>query len=59
MDPTHMAYCDSRRAAEVTLQPIRRYGIDRAIIFPDTFVVPWALGQQPEIRGSDGQSCLG
>lgn len=36
---------DSEAACEITLQPIRRFGMDGAILFSDILMVPWAIGQ--------------
>ena len=35
-------------ATEITLQPIRRYGMDGAILFSDILILPWAMGQSLE-----------
>jgi uroporphyrinogen decarboxylase len=42
------------RAVEATLQPIRRFGMDAAILFCDILVVPHALGWQVEFREGEG-----
>jgi uroporphyrinogen decarboxylase len=44
--PDFIALCTTPSlAAEVTLQPIRRFGFDAAILFSDILILPWALGR--------------
>lgn len=41
-------------AEEVTLQPLRRYGMDAAILFADILLIPHALGQPLAYREGEG-----
>ncbi|MCS6932422.1 MAG: uroporphyrinogen decarboxylase [Acetobacteraceae bacterium] len=55
--PDFVALCtDPARAAEVTLQPLRRYGMDAAILFSDILMVPWALKR--DLRFAEGEGPL-
>jgi uroporphyrinogen decarboxylase len=50
-----LALCyDPASAAEVTLQPIRRFGFDGAILFSDILVIPHALGQALSFGAGEG-----
>jgi uroporphyrinogen decarboxylase len=41
-------------AEEVTLQPLRRFGFDAAILFSDILLLPWALGQDLHYAEGEG-----
>ena len=41
-------------ATELTLQPIRRFGMDGAILFSDILILPWAMGQPLDFVAGTG-----
>lgn len=45
---------DSAAAAEITLQPLRRFGFDGAILFSDILIVPYAMGQDLQFLAGEG-----
>src|ERR1700675_4480653 len=52
--PDFVAFClNPALAAEATLQPVRRFGMDAAILFADILLVPQAVGQKLSY-GDDG-----
>ncbi len=48
---------DSDRATEITLQPVRRYGVDAAILFSDIVTPVWASGFGIDITPGVGPTC--
>ena len=45
---------DEAAAAEITLQPIKRFGFDGAILFSDILIVPYAMGQDLQFLAGEG-----
>ncbi|MBL0968499.1 MAG: uroporphyrinogen decarboxylase [Brevundimonas sp.] len=45
---------DPEKAAEATLQPMRRFGFDAAIVFADILLIPRALGQDVWFEAGEG-----
>ena len=45
---------DTEAAAEITIQPLQRYGMDGAILFSDILIVPYAMGQKLEFLVGEG-----
>jgi len=50
-----IAFChDPEMAAEATLQPVRRFPLDAAIVFADILLIPGALGQKVWFETGEG-----
>jgi uroporphyrinogen decarboxylase len=50
-----VSFClDPEMAAEATLQPMRRFAFDAAIVFADILLVPKALGQEVRFEAGEG-----
>ena len=55
LNPNFLKLCfNSNLASEITLQPMKRFDLDAAIIFSDILVIPYALGQSIEFREKGG-----
>ncbi|MGH7056307.1 MAG: uroporphyrinogen decarboxylase [Acetobacteraceae bacterium] len=53
--PGFLAFCTTPDlAAEATLQPVKRFALDAAILFSDILLLPWALGARVEFAESLG-----
>jgi len=53
--PDFIAFClNPGMAAEATLQPMRRFGFDAAIVFADILLIPGALGQKVWFEAGEG-----
>lgn len=53
--PGFIEFCmDPEKAAEATMQPMRRFGFDAAIVFADILLIPRALGQAVWFEAGEG-----
>ena len=56
-NPDFIKLClDHTLAEEITLQPIKRFGFDAAIIFSDILMIPYGMGQSVEFKKNFGPS---
>ena len=54
-NPNFINLClNSELSKEITLQPIKRFGFDAAIIFSDILMIPYGLGQKVEFKKNFG-----
>jgi uroporphyrinogen decarboxylase len=54
-NPDFIKLClNSKLSKEITLQPIKRFGFDAAIIFSDILMIPYGLGQKVEFKKNFG-----
>ena len=54
-NPNFINLClNSKLSREITLQPIKRFGFDAAIIFSDILMIPYGLGQRVEFKKNFG-----
>ena len=56
-NPDFIKLClNSKKVKDITLQPLKRYDLDAAIIFSDILMVPYGLGQSVEFKKNFGPS---
>ena len=56
-NPDFIQLClNSKKVEKITLQPMKRYNLDAAIIFSDILMVPYGLNQYVEFKKNFGPS---